>query len=816
MKKGDSIKEDATADTGVTDQKKNEENKNTTPESDPSFQKHYNKELRVSQDEVPIVLNELNDSALKYIVREQYEKALVLFQKAHGIINVISLDHCRRDQHIAFVIFHNMAACYQRMNSLEECSVAIDNALLYLGDYNSLKNQSVCQRMVYMERECKVRMQLCALLSQLHRHREALDQAKQSIKLIHLLFKDLDALCTFFITKAFDEELEIIQEHLYQQNENLNDDYAAYFESMSKMMATSPQTAITASKNHMDEGISLMEKAAKKIHPIIKEVLKRMVQEKKRKIKPKHKQGSNVLLDFKEKNKFNSQEEIELENEVEELLMNDNYGMGSDRKQPEDSDNEFTEKLDMRAVLGYLNQSEWISNINIGNIMQINPFHMDDFLTCNKNEYQLSRTSFLEKISLLAVGYFCASTEIRFILQLNEDPTFKKKDKEPESEYWHAKSLEIACCFLPSDCPLVNHILLSYQKHHSPAQQAISEDKPNDDVLEVVRPLNGIESNKFQPLIRKVKNGEVIMTPADISPAYKMTKNLVKSYKNSLMNYISGESHEKSDKRDRSSSHKKHNKHSNSNILPVEEAYNNFADVRNSQSAISTYESKNTKVIIDNLLNNKNTIIEILSNKGSQEEKQNLLKRILEEVDTHRKLDVEHKSLRDQNNPSSGMLDHVKSMGVGEESHDSLLCDDEIPSKNLKDKAAGHHSFHKRPLSQNNVLRSKSSRQKRRKKTPGHDKKAQNTLISNSGNTNSKATREATDTDPHKSRKLIDDSKFGANKSVVNASCRPKSSRGNRSFDSCNTGKNFKGKRHSIAGVSKTSTNFGKKKNSYG
>ena len=101
----------------------------------------------------------------------------------------------------------------------------------------------------------------------------------------------------------------------------------------------------------------------------------------------------------------------------------------------------------MRAVLGYLNQSEWISNINIGNIMQINPFEIEEFMTNCKNEYQLGRNSFLEKISLLAVGYFWASTEIRFILQLNEDPTFKKKEKEPESEYWHAKSLEIAWSF---------------------------------------------------------------------------------------------------------------------------------------------------------------------------------------------------------------------------------------------------------------------------------------------------------------------------------------------------------------------------------
>jgi len=202
----------------------------------------------VSQDEVPIVLNDLNDSALKYISREQHEIALVLFQKAHGIINVISLDHCRRDQQMAFLIFHNMAACYQRMNSLEEWAVAIENSLRLLGDYSSLKNQSIAQRMILMEREWKIRMQLWALLSQLHRHKDALDQALKSIKLAHGLFKDLDALCKFYILKSNDDELELIEEHLQDRNDSLNDDHVAYYEWISKMMKNDPETAILASK----------------------------------------------------------------------------------------------------------------------------------------------------------------------------------------------------------------------------------------------------------------------------------------------------------------------------------------------------------------------------------------------------------------------------------------------------------------------------------------------------------------------------------------------------------------------------------------
>lgn len=538
-------------------------------------------------------------------------------------------------------------------------------------------------------------------------------------------------------------------------------------------MVNSPKTAIMAAKNQLDEGVSLMEKAVKKIYPIIREVNKRLVKEKQRKPHFKGKKGSNMLFNFKDENK--SERNKKLEKELDEIIKQDEDKYGLEdiiNKEVYDPDYEFEEKLDMRAVLGYFNQSEWISNINIGNIMQINPFSIQDFLTTHKNDYQLSRTSFLDKISLLAVGYFCASTEIRFILQLNENPSFKKAEKEPESEYWHAKSLEIACCFLPSDCPLVNHILLSYQKHHSPAQQPISEDKVSDDIIETLKPLNGIESNKFTPLIRKVPNGEVILTPADFSPAYKVCRHMIVSYKNSLMNYIAGGSQDGSSNQDVSSTSKKKNKHETSNIEPGDE-YNNFVEAKNSNS--------------------------IGSNKQQEENS---------------------RSFKERHN--SGQMDHTKSMGVVEGSHDSLLLEDD-PAKNARETSATHSSFHKRPLSHNNGVRSKSSRQKRRKKTPVHNKNQQNTLISNTANTNSKLTQDVTDSDDVKTKKLVDDSKFGNKKSVITAGMRPKSSRGNRSFDSSGNNKvmgktdtGFKQKRHSVAGVAPKSSNFGKKKNSYG
>jgi len=70
----------------------------------------------------------------------------------------------------------------------------------------------------------------------------------------------------------------------------------------------------------------------------------------------------------------------------------------------------------MRHILGFLNQTEWVQNLNIGNIMQIMTIKIEDLTQVRRNEDLMSRDNFLEVISFLIVGYFCASTEIRFII----------------------------------------------------------------------------------------------------------------------------------------------------------------------------------------------------------------------------------------------------------------------------------------------------------------------------------------------------------------------------------------------------------------
>ena len=251
---------------------------------------------------------------------------------------------------------------------------------------------------------------------------------------------------------------------------------------------------------------SLLAKTAIKLLPIVEELENKLVKE------------SLILKESFDE--FNNGEPINNDNKNNKPKHN---------KQVEDF-NTVYDKIDMRNLLGYLNQSDWIWSLNIGNIMQISPLTMQDIYTTSSIEYELSRELVLEKIWFLAVSYFWVSTELRFIVQMKEDPTVDPVIKRKESKFMHGKALEVSCSFLPSEWPLVNHILMSYQKHHAPSQQVINESEEYEDDLKVIRPLLGIESNKHQPIVRANRDSKFFVVPHDIAQVdyefhYKNTMN---------------------------------------------------------------------------------------------------------------------------------------------------------------------------------------------------------------------------------------------------------------------------------------------------
>jgi hypothetical protein len=78
----------------------------------------------------------------------------------------------------------------------------------------------------------------------------------------------------------------------------------------------------------------------------------------------------------------------------------------SDTKKSVEISEIMKQKLNMKAVLGYLNQSEWLYLLNIGNIMQITPLTVHDLYSSSTFEVELTRDAILEKVSHISLIRF--------------------------------------------------------------------------------------------------------------------------------------------------------------------------------------------------------------------------------------------------------------------------------------------------------------------------------------------------------------------------------------------------------------------------
>ena len=155
------------------------------------------------------------------------------------------------------------------------------------------------------------------------------------------------------------------------------------------------------------------------------------------------------------------------------------------------AEQEKTENIDMRNLLGFLNQNLYHDYLNITNIMKLKRLDFRDVYGIRSTDLMLTRENVIERIMLLITAYFCMGTELRFLKQMNIEG-FKNAQNKLDGEFWHGKALELAVKFLPGDAPLVKHIVSSYQKHHSPSSEAIPEDKEVIDKVKMVKPFKGV------------------------------------------------------------------------------------------------------------------------------------------------------------------------------------------------------------------------------------------------------------------------------------------------------------------------------------
>lgn len=198
-------------------------------------------------------------------------------------------------KYYGYVIFINMAVWFQKMGSLEECSIALENSLIYLSSYSSLSNQSIARRMELMQQEARIRIQLWALFSQLHQHKDALEQAKMSTKLLHRLIKDLLALWDFYTKKKFvKDKVVVYDESILFESKSKKHRLLDMSDSQNRLIVENlfdtdeedkeelnvPNPIHTEVHNYLEDDLSMIERTAQRVKPIIQAICKLLVKEK--------------------------------------------------------------------------------------------------------------------------------------------------------------------------------------------------------------------------------------------------------------------------------------------------------------------------------------------------------------------------------------------------------------------------------------------------------------------------------------------------------------------------------------------------------
>ena len=65
----------------------------------------------------------------------------------------------------------------------------------------NLEEKSISNRMRKVFIIGKLKLQYCAILSQIHRHKDALEQAREGVKICHQMVTDMHDLCNFYVNR---------------------------------------------------------------------------------------------------------------------------------------------------------------------------------------------------------------------------------------------------------------------------------------------------------------------------------------------------------------------------------------------------------------------------------------------------------------------------------------------------------------------------------------------------------------------------------------------------------------------------------------
>ena len=120
-------------------------------------------------------------------------------------------------------------------------------------------------------------------------------------------------------------------------------------------------------------------------------------------------------------------------------------------------------KIIVRSPLGLQNPNLWINNLNIGNVMNLNPMSSEELNLREEIDLVASMETVLENCILYIVSTFCVSTEMRFQY---EKQGRTNKALIDQAKRLHSKAIYFAVAFMPDQCPLVGFVVESYFKNY--------------------------------------------------------------------------------------------------------------------------------------------------------------------------------------------------------------------------------------------------------------------------------------------------------------------------------------------------------------
>lgn len=346
--------------------------------TDPSNNQKDKNEMNPNLQSQPIFdfekMKEFNTKSVDLIFDDKVESALEILKKIEVFLEANAIEtKTSLDKKILIIILHNLACCYQKTKDFENC-ISYLEAVIYhfdgaLEPKHKIKiNEDYFIKSIHQDQSsysllgdfilelrfsAKFHLQMCAVLSQAGRHREALSHAKLAalmcednlIKTYYLYFQMKDKELNANLMQKSDEDYPMFAEKIKQSYKIINDLYH-------RVINIRNSTAINGGKS----------------------------------IKPN--QSNNYYDSYL---KYRNSE-IASYNANSNLTNNIRNVFGSSIK-----------------------KDDWIQLLNIGNIMYLSALNYEDLDLDSDPKYELLRDAILEKVVMLTVAYFCIATELRFL-----------------------------------------------------------------------------------------------------------------------------------------------------------------------------------------------------------------------------------------------------------------------------------------------------------------------------------------------------------------------------------------------------------------